>query len=1222
VCAAPNVFEAIEAINDHGDPTNLIDIDELAYDYDGTEDDLPVIEFATTIRSDAADPAALPWRLQTIRSTKDLTLENLALKSGDVSQPAGSGEISFHFSAVDVVGANLVGTNLSFEAGFHNVGVGQIPEGRPNSTLAVYVRNGDVTLTDIAAGPWLDFYSGGVFLDDGSAVEHHDLVIADSTFTGTQGLRNYAIGGVVEASYAASATVTNTTFDKVSQYAIGATVESLTVADCDFDALMSSNYVGGVHFTGWSQDDDNAQLTISDSTFTGHAWNNYGGYGDGAVRIDAYYSYVDAVIEHSAFSGNYSSIGGADVNFEGYGRSTLEVVDSTFDAFRGYSSGGSFEIYGGTHSYRESSWNGTGAEGYNGYYGGAIYSGGTDLSLDECSFDSTTSYSDGGALYLTSGEGAPSRARITDTTFTSTTSMNGSGGAIAAGEGDYEFLRTSFTGSSAPAYGGAVYLPWDNNQTWSSFTDVSFTDTAAYAFGGGAVSATGTQHMEMDGVSFTNVISFGLYGPNQVGLGYYGGEGGAVRLENESPWPSDYPLGASYQYGGENGVTLVAKDLTVDGAVANAGGAFFLEGPGHTLSVSDSSFTGTGGVPPEVTETTTGVSNPVAVFGGLIYADPGNRIEFHSINVLESVAYFGGAIFSRSFDWREDYYYNEFGGQGSDMPPCFEYSAYPRYDGPEYGSEWIIDGVSFADGLAGAGASVAFFGRHDTVSMTGSTITGNESLGRATIVANNATRIDLSCNTFCGNEVVAGASGIEMYDDGMYPEFRHWDYYYGGEQKDVRYELNNNVFQDGASDDLDLGSAVLVRTCPSYEGNYYYAESSPYYGGEFRGHVKIRNNTFVGNFGGEGNVLTHTNDTRLEVTNNLFQDGDIGLHIGDDTTYVEASYNLYGDTTIDVIDEPGFGFDEPDATNLTEPAVFRNYTPGTCGGELYLAPGSPGVDAGYPDESWNDNFPADPLAPSVPNRGDIGAFGGPDACVPDVDCDTQNAILDCDDLSLGTYVGAPEVPYDGIDQDCDGADLCDLDGDGVDAAFAGCGGTDCNDLDAAIHPGATDILENGIDEDCEGGDEVQAEENTNLFVDADGDGHPSTATGGHDCDDANGTINPSAEEVPYDGVDQDCADGDLVDVDCDGFAADASNFPNGQCPEGLTCDDCDDDEASVYPGASDNPLDEIDQDCDGTPAEMWAQGGCGCATPAPAPVGGMFGLFAAALAFVRRRGQR
>lgn len=55
-------------------------------------------------------------------------------------------------------------------------------------------------------------------------------------------------------------------------------------------------------------------------------------------------------------------------------------------------------------------------------------------------------------------------------------------------------------------------------------------------------------------------------------------------------------------------------------------------------------------------------------------------------------------------------------------------------------------------------------------------------------------------------------------------------------------------------------------------------------------------------------------------------------------------------------------------------------------------------------------------------------------------------------------------------------------------------------------------------------------------VDADRDGDGFSPAAG-DCDDEDASVFPGARELPYDGVDQDCADGDLGDLDRDGHAA-------------------------------------------------------------------------------------
>jgi hypothetical protein len=91
-----------------------------------------------------------------------------------------------------------------------------------------------------------------------------------------------------------------------------------------------------------------------------------------------------------------------------------------------------------------------------------------------------------------------------------------------------------------------------------------------------------------------------------------------------------------------------------------------------------------------------------------------------------------------------------------------------------------------------------------------------------------------------------------------------------------------------------------------------------------------------------------------------------------------------------------------------------------------------------------------------------------DGFFTDDDCDDNNALIN---------PGATEIPYDGIDQDCDGFDLIDVDGDGyckegylimnknLQCPFeTGTSGTDCDDSDASINPGSNDSLKNCINE--------------------------------------------------------------------------------------------------------------------------------------------------------------
>jgi hypothetical protein len=212
---------------------------------------------------------------------------------------------------------------------------------------------------------------------------------------------------------------------------------------------------------------------------------------------------------------------------------------------------------------------------------------------------------------------------------------------------------------------------------------------------------------------------------------------------------------------------------------------------------------------------------------------------------------------------------------------------------------------------------------------------------------------------------------------------------------------------------------------------------------------------------------------------------------------------------------------------------------------------------------------------------------------------------DCDDTDPTWHdMGPVEIPYNGIDDNCDG-----LDGDGdrdidgywsteyhtlvvngggvpmdVPPEFTG----DCDDNDDTIRPGAFENWYDGVDSDCDGRNDC----------DHDGDGYEADegicTPEEPDCNDLVADVNPGAVEWCSTTVDDDC-DGSLnaedgpdcttyfLDFDGDSFGSDdtrctcASSFPFSA----LVAGDCDATDGDVFPGAFDFSYDGIDSDCAG-----------------------------------------
>jgi surface protein len=243
---------------------------------------------------------------------------------------------------------------------------------------------------------------------------------------------------------------------------------------------------------------------------------------------------------------------------------------------------------------------------------------------------------------------------------------------------------------------------------------------------------------------------------------------------------------------------------------------------------------------------------------------------------------------------------------------------------------------------------------------------------------------------------------------------------------------------------------------------------------------------------------------------------------------------------------------------------------------------------------------------------------------------------DCNDADITIKPTATEITADGIDQNCDGIEVCykDADNDGfrpdgtatVNSTDADCADayeaistdptTDCNDNDATIYQAATEIPSDGIDQSCDGQE--------TCYQDADNDGFRPNGTATvnstdidcadafeaigtdpiTDCNDNNAAIKPGATELTADGVDQNCNGQETcyTDADNDGFRPNGTatvNSTDADCAdayEAIGTDpttDCNDNNVAINPLATEicNGL-NIDENCDGITEATTA-----CTTP-------------------------
>ena len=216
------------------------------------------------------------------------------------------------------------------------------------------------------------------------------------------------------------------------------------------------------------------------------------------------------------------------------------------------------------------------------------------------------------------------------------------------------------------------------------------------------------------------------------------------------------------------------------------------------------------------------------------------------------------------------------------------------------------------------------------------------------------------------------------------------------------------------------------------------------------------------------------------------------------------------ETLDDDLDEDGYGIadDCNDLDDTTYPGSATDATSGECmydyDGDGYGSDSPPsGYDAGT-DCDDNDSS----ISPGEDEVCD-GIDNDCDLLVDDDDTDTVDASyswIDADGDGYGDMTGTPVLS-------CSGA---------VGGSGYADNPSDCDDTDPVINPDNAETAYDGVDDDCDGED----------LVDVDRDGFADSSVGGDDCDDNDNMIFPYQWEDTSDGVDNDC-DGltDTADTD-------------------------------------------------------------------------------------------
>ncbi|MBN2041683.1 MAG: right-handed parallel beta-helix repeat-containing protein [Spirochaetes bacterium] len=319
-------------------------------------------------------------------------------------------------------------------------------------------------------------------------ISSSSAAISECTFSGCSATGN---GGAIYAADSINITISNCSFTG-NESQISSTVNPLygggaVFADTTTLSISNSTFSNNIAVTngGVVYAADSSEITISNCSFTDNESQSTSAvdYGGGAIYSTS--SSRVTIRDNSIFSKNKAGYNGGAI-WAG-GNSTIEINNSLFGGEE-TDAGNSAEFNGGAIYTRDStvkltisSSNFISNNNTSINYGGAIYIVGSELNIENSTFDNNTCISGGGAIF--SEVNTSAKVTITNSEFNEN-STSGFGGAISFDRGELTINRCSFSYNNAiGSYGGAIII--QHTGTYTVTNSIFYRNTCATS--GGAI---------------------------------------------------------------------------------------------------------------------------------------------------------------------------------------------------------------------------------------------------------------------------------------------------------------------------------------------------------------------------------------------------------------------------------------------------------------------------------------------------------------------------------------------------------------------------------------------------------------------------------------------------------------------------------------------------------------------------------------------------------------